>query len=415
MRLIPTSFTQRTVDPNNPTGGMTIDALRARQLALQKAAPEAPAKIASPWQGAAYMASVFANSQQQKQAAAEEAAGRQKLAQAMAGINFDTGATPDQIATISGLDEDLGSRMVADAISARRQAATRLAENSEWERRNSITHKQDVDAAAALAAKPDAPTAKILDDFKRGAYGDPASPEAQALRDADIRKATNIQRPGTKASDLKMIYSQQDDLASYENTLKNLDRAAELNPQVPVGRIAQTQATLKGNLPEGTPEWITGSQEAADASKEFWQIMDEQAIAQMSAQLKGATTDTELAQFKQILSDPSSSPKVRQGVIDRMKSLVQRQRDMAKARLDDMQGAEDMGAPAAAAPTTPAAPPAAAPAAPAAPAAAAPDLSTIPEGAVLDLRNDPTPEAQAEFEEFFKLPPGTAKKIIGGQ
>jgi len=123
MRLIPTSLTQRTVDPNNPTGGLTIDALRARQLALQKAAPEAPAQIASPWQGAAYMASVFANSQQQKQAAAEEAAGRQKLAQLIGGIDMTTGATPQQLADIGTLDPDMETKLFADAMAQRRADA----------------------------------------------------------------------------------------------------------------------------------------------------------------------------------------------------------------------------------------------------------------------------------------------------
>lgn len=123
MRLIPTSLTQRTVDPNDPTGGKTIDALRARQLALQKAAPEAPAQIASPWQGAAYLANVFANSQQQKQAEAEEAAGRQRLAQLIGGIDMATGATPQQLADIGTLDPDMETKLFADAMAQRRAEA----------------------------------------------------------------------------------------------------------------------------------------------------------------------------------------------------------------------------------------------------------------------------------------------------
>lgn len=416
MRLLPTSLTRRTVDPNDPTGGQTIDALRLRQRALQEAKPVTPAQIASPWQGAAFMASSLANNLQERDAVAAEAAGRQRLAELMAGINAETGATPEQVGQISTLDPDMSTRLAADMMAARRakaaQDASAALTREGWAHTDAVQqagfqHSDEAAAAArdANAALPDSPTAKILDDFERGNYGDPATPEAQAMRDADIKKATSIQRPGSKASDLKTIYTQEDDLVSFEDTLKNMQRAKDLNPKVPVGRVAQGQATLHGNLPEGSPEWLVGSTEAADASKEFWQIMDENAIAQMSEKLKGATTDTELAQFKQILSDPSTSVEVRGKTIDRMMSLLQRKRDMAKARLDDLRSSEGIEPPPAAAPPAATAPPP--------PPPAAVDLSHLPEAAVLDLKNDPSPEALAEFEEFFKLPPGTAKKIAG--
>ena len=151
MRLLPTSLTQRAVDPNDPTGGTTIDALRLRQRALQQAAPQAPAQIASPWQGASFLANSFANDLQQKQATAEEAAGRQKLAQLMGGIDMNAGATSQQMADISSLDPDLGSKLWLEQLAKNRADA-----DYKRGRADTITDREDTQAfeleKAGLAA-----------------------------------------------------------------------------------------------------------------------------------------------------------------------------------------------------------------------------------------------------------------------
>jgi hypothetical protein len=209
MRLIPTSLTQRPIDPNNPTQGMTIDALRARQLALQKATPEAPAKIASPWQGAAYMASVFANSQQQKQAAAEEAAGRQKLAQTMAGINYDTGATPEQIAAMAQLDPDTSMKFISDVIQQRRMAAQQAHDEAMtragWEHQDEaqkagFTHS---DAAAAVQDERENQRAKAAREAaaasQQAAFEHSDQSQQAGFEHSDVAAATQDQREAERA------------------------------------------------------------------------------------------------------------------------------------------------------------------------------------------------------------------------
>lgn len=197
MRLIPTSVTQRMVDPNDPTGGMTLDALMARQKALSQAAPEAPRQIASPWQGAAFMANSFVNSLQQKQAQEQEAAGRQQLAQTMAGINYDTGATPEQTASLMQLDPDTGMKFIADAMSARRAERERaltqdaqLAEegraNAEWTRR----HKLEAEAKGAWVTDPNDPTK----------MSNPATGEIKYIKPTD-RWVDDPQVPGAQINE----------------------------------------------------------------------------------------------------------------------------------------------------------------------------------------------------------------------
>lgn len=152
MRLIPTTITHKTSDPNDPTGGQTIDALIARQRALSQNQPTAPAQIASPWQGAAFMANSFVNSLQQKQAQDQETAGRTKLAQLMSGIDPTAGATPEQMAGITSLDTDLGTKLWADRLAQARGDA-----NYKRERTDTIADREDTQAfeleKAGLATK----------------------------------------------------------------------------------------------------------------------------------------------------------------------------------------------------------------------------------------------------------------------
>jgi hypothetical protein len=156
MRIVP-NFLSKRVDPADPTAGQTLDALRARQKALMANQPEAPAQIASPWQGAAYMVSSLANAVQQGRADAQEAAGRDALAQAMTKTDAQGNLSPEAQAQVMKLDPELGYKFIADSISQRRADRQRLQEqqdavaaegrtNAEWTRRHQLEQQ---DAAAA--------------------------------------------------------------------------------------------------------------------------------------------------------------------------------------------------------------------------------------------------------------------------
>jgi hypothetical protein len=147
MRLIPTSITQKTIDPNDPTGGMTLDALMQRQKQLVQSRPEVPAQIASPWQGAALMANTFVNSLGQVRAQQQEKAGRDLMAQTIAGIDPVKGATPEQQATMMRLDPDTSMKYIADAMQARRQQIQQ--DHQDALTREGWSHED----AAALAAR----------------------------------------------------------------------------------------------------------------------------------------------------------------------------------------------------------------------------------------------------------------------
>lgn len=187
MRLIPTSITQNWVDPANPTGGLTLDALMARQKQLIASKPEIPTQIASPWQGASLMANSFVNSLGQMKTQAQETAGRQKLAQAMQQRDPTTGElTPDAETTMMTLDPEHGMQFIAQAMQSKREQQMML-------------KKQELENAAAQIYKPGDVTSMRNDVISDPAYKNlsQAVPMWKGIQDAASRD--------TPQADLNMI------------------------------------------------------------------------------------------------------------------------------------------------------------------------------------------------------------------
>jgi hypothetical protein len=231
MRLIPTSITHKTVDPSDPTGGATLDALMLRQKQLQQQKPEVPAQIASPWQGAALMANTFVNGLQQNAAEDQEKAGRNLFAQTIAGINPETGATPDQTAQLMKLDPDTGMKYIADAMATRRA-------NAEYARTRA-------DQIADMNTKHDWETAKVGDyktsdisSLRQDVISDPsyknmaqATPIWTSIQDASTRD--------TPQSDLNIVIGMAKLFDPTSVVRQSETGAVELTGDLPSSLMAQ--------------------------------------------------------------------------------------------------------------------------------------------------------------------------------
>lgn len=99
-------------------GGLTLDALMKRQADLAKNATQLPEAqdMRSPWQGAAYLANVLGDKVSQGRAANDITATRDALAKISGGINYDTGATPQQISQIQQYDPDLAQQLLTQRL-----------------------------------------------------------------------------------------------------------------------------------------------------------------------------------------------------------------------------------------------------------------------------------------------------------
>ena len=171
-------------------------------------------------------------------------------------------------------------------------------------------------------------------DFNNGDYGDPKTPEAAALRDQAMKKATAIPTPAGVNADRKALWGQQDEYVGTAQTIQQLQRAAQLlHEGIATGYTAGGRTYL-GNA------GLTGDAEKAmaDRTKEFNSIMNQQAITAMSQQLKGATTDTEMARFMANMNDPSLAPEVKARQIEAMVARAQAHQELQAQRIKDLGG-----------------------------------------------------------------------------
>lgn len=189
-------------------------------------------------------------------------------------------------------------------------------------------------------------TAKSPAEYNREKQGGEATPAikeyeyakrngfAGSLLDYEREKAASKAKPGPTAADQKAIFTAEDQIPLFDNTISTLRRARELNGQTYAGTGAGIRGTIGTSGIPGAG-LVTDPQKAA-ATREFGQIMSMEAIKSMSDLLKGATTEREMSEFQRLLGDPSTPPDIRARTIDRMLTLAERQKGIATGRIEDL-------------------------------------------------------------------------------
>jgi len=137
------------------------------------------------------------------------------------------------------------------------------------------------------------------------------------------------------ATDKKALWSAEDEIPMLDNTIASLKQARELNRKTYSGMGAGVLGTIGTNVPGAG---IILDREKAVATSEFNKLMSMEAIQSMAQSLKGATTDSELARFVDILADPSTDPDIRERTIDRMMSLAERVKEVKASRVNELRG-----------------------------------------------------------------------------
>jgi hypothetical protein len=158
------------------------------------------------------------------------------------------------------------------------------------------------------------------------------------------------------ATDKKAIFEAEDAMPQLQGTVENLNRALELNKSTFSGAGAGLRATLGANLPDAMVPDFIADRKTALATSEWQKIMGPEALQAMASTLKGATTDFELRKFIEMLGDPQTPPQVREGVIKRMKTLVERKMQVQESRVRDLRGGTYFKPDGGSAPASPAAP-----------------------------------------------------------
>jgi hypothetical protein len=207
------------------TRGMTLKALQQRQRELQEASARAmaPRQIGHPLQGVAQIADVISSGIREGRAANQEAAGRARFAELLAG-----GLAPDEIGEAMGLDPETAMKYQERTWAQE----DRKEERGYTEGRDLLKHGWDVDKQTAEV--------KARQEEAKAA-------EAAALkRQDDQQEATRI-----LANDRATIEQKQaaqkvlDDAASAKQDAALKPEEAQINAAVEAGTMSQADADAK--------------------------------------------------------------------------------------------------------------------------------------------------------------------------
>jgi hypothetical protein len=350
------------------THGATLRALEERRKALEDALTRAsqPTQVNHPLQGIAGLAETMSAGIREGRAANEATAGRQRLAELMAG-----GLTPDEYGEAMGLDPELTGKYIGhdwdvqgakDRVQAEKDAADALAKREAV--RDATKHGYDVtdtatkhgyetQDAAALAEvnrkQAEADRLAITNEAQRKEQAEPGVEAAKITAAVEARKAealklgmkegspeynaytttgqqpTMASQPFAGPQGVKDLQEYKSGIAKIDNTMDDLAEAQTMLPNVVGGSfnrkmldtaMAAGEAGHAGLLHTGWTE------QQIQATQRFNQLMDSIATAKEAGTLKGALSDREMAKFMEIYNNPNSTPENKQrGLLQLMDSF----------------------------------------------------------------------------------------------
>lgn len=182
--ILPVSSNGVSAFPQPPAPEMTIDALMQRQkeIALERSRIQ-PGNIVSPTQGFAYLGNILANKVNQGRADRQLAQERALLAQAMSGIDWESGPSGAQIASVMSRDPDIGMQLVTAARDA--VLAARARQQTLDDRAEQRTYDERIDRDKYVRERGD-----VAEDAKRAELERIATEErAQAGQIEDEERA----------------------------------------------------------------------------------------------------------------------------------------------------------------------------------------------------------------------------------
>jgi hypothetical protein len=274
---------------------MSIKALeaRAQALAAAQSKQEMPTSLPSPWQGASLVMNQAADAFAAKRADQAAAARRQELASVMGGVGPE-GPNPQQLAQITGADQDLGKMFAQQAFTARQNAADiqsrkeMAAEKAKQEEEGAVSQE------ARLQARPQTDAGKIKQDLAAGRL-------SQEEADAAIKKLT-----APSPTEQTAMGAARDENINLQTTAAKLAEADDLLTKgIYHGAGADIQ-TKYGQAVPGALQGITGTDpETTARSKRYSQIMSSEVVAQLKA-LKGPASNKDMDWATSTVNDPSS-------------------------------------------------------------------------------------------------------------
>ncbi|GAA4121527.1 hypothetical protein ACFFTN_21015 [Aminobacter aganoensis] len=130
------------------------------------------------------------------------------------------------------------------------------------------------------------------------------------------------------ATDKKAILEADEMVQVTDTAMPLLDRALELNNQAYSGPMAGTRGYISG----------TFGSDAGQATMEYDNLVQQQALATLKATFGAAPTEGERKILLEIAGSSSQPPEVRRGILERAKQAVARRQQFYRERATEMRG-----------------------------------------------------------------------------
>ena len=301
---------------SDPLKALSIKALEQRQRdmqtqqAQQAAQMFSPENTQTPIQGFGQLANVIGDRFQQNRADAALGANRDALAKIRAGIDPEKGATPQQIAEVGRYDADAAKEMAQQVAEIRRQnAGFAHADKTQAEQFRLQQEAKKADEQRALERPTDLEIVKLDRAKQRGEIDQPTY-------DMMRKKLTQ-----GSAAEQKFITDQKIESVNNQSALASLDTALALIDH-PDSILAGRNADWKTTAADRLPERLTGiNEKTRENTQQYNQIMGGQAL-QLLTQMKGASSDKDVAINFKIANDPNATPDNKKAAIAILKQKL---------------------------------------------------------------------------------------------
>ncbi len=137
---------------------------------------------------------------------------------------------------------------------------------------------------------------------------------------------------------LKILQESEDENLKLETTLSSLARVKELSDAGIISGFGTRARTWVGTQ---IPAMLDKSPDPrAQRTEEWLSYMRPEAIKDMAATLKGATTDREMSTYMNMLADPSTTKETRDAIWVKINGWVSKQRAINERRMDQLRSGE---------------------------------------------------------------------------
>ncbi len=348
-------FASTTIAPtstySDPLRAQSIKALeqRYKEMAAQGSGAITPENTATPIQGFGHLANQLGDSFQRSRVDQAIAAQKQQLAQVMAGMDPNN-PKPHEIAAINTADPEMAKQMLMQLAEYRRaqmqDATTRRSQDmtaaSSREGHDVTRSGNEAQVAATLSGQSNQAAMETarLDAAKAAAAELARTQEAQkvadekrlqerptdeplvTLRRALERHEISQQEYDARAKQLTMpkvneqefILKTQKESIDNQSALGTLDQALGYIDH-PDSIFAGRGAGMKTKAADLLPEKLTGfNEKTRENTQSFNKIMGGQALQQLT-QMKGASSDKDVAVNFAIANDPDATPEEKKRAI----------------------------------------------------------------------------------------------------